>query len=73
VQELLDSPNPNSPAQQDAYALFVYVHTYTSLHPSPSSLPFDSPSSSLLLFGECSTNRTEYKRRVKLQSTKYTQ
>ncbi|KAL6047489.1 SUMO-conjugating enzyme sce1 [Balamuthia mandrillaris] len=40
IQDLLDNPNPNSPAQQDAYALFV-------------------------------TNRPEYERRVKLQSSKY--
>jgi ubiquitin-conjugating enzyme E2 I len=34
VQELLDSPNPNSPAQQDAYALFVYgPHSSSPLQP----------------------------------------
>jgi ubiquitin-conjugating enzyme E2 I len=25
IQDLLDNPNPNSPAQAEAYTLFVYV------------------------------------------------
>jgi ubiquitin-conjugating enzyme E2 I len=25
IQDLLDNPNPNSPAQADAYTLYVYV------------------------------------------------
>ena len=69
LQELLDSPNPNSPAQSDAYMIFTQVRGMRAAVIGLLVLIWSSmPPSNWFITVQ---NVPEYKKRVKAQALQY--
>lgn len=67
VQELLNTPNPDSPAQAEPYQLFVFVSDDIA---PPSFLPQQFPSHTIL-YTLHRHNREQYNQRVREETAKY--
>jgi ubiquitin-protein ligase len=67
IQELLDSPNANSPAQKDAYQLYVYVSSLMTI--LMDGLTLSHILIDLLFVSR--TDRMQYYERVRQQAAQY--
>lgn len=61
IQDLLDNPNPHSPAQHEAYQQYVYVHNFLG--------SFFSTNNFVVVYFRA--NRAEYNAKVRRQAQRY--